>query len=80
MVYLPKVIMEHPSGVERDIAGVTFEEFKTWFPRKRFRVLHRVNTTLSNTKLYEKGYLKNYIEDYVRNPLTKKYEQVALPT
>lgn len=80
MVYLPKVIMEHPSGVERDIAGVTFEEFKTWFPRKRFRVLHRVNTTLSNTKLYEKGYVKNYIEDYVRNPLTKKYEQVALPT
>ena len=59
---------------------MTFEEFKTWFPRKRFRVLHRVNTTLSNTKLYEKGYVKNYIEDYVRNPLTKKYEQVALPT
>ncbi len=79
MVYLPKVIMEHPSGGERDISGVTFDEFKSWFPRKRFRVLHNVNTKMSNTKLYEKGYVKNYIEDYVRNPLVKKFEDIPLP-
>lgn len=79
MVYLPQVILQHPSGQERDIAGVTFDEFKSWFPRKRFRVLHKVNTRISNTKLYEKGYIKNYIEDYVRNPLSRKFEQVPLP-
>lgn len=79
MVYLPKVIMEHPSGGDRDIAGTTFDEFKSWFPRKRFRILHHVNTAKSNKKLYEKGYIKNYIEDYVRNPLSKKFEQVSLP-
>lgn len=79
MVYLPKVIMEHPSGQERDISGVTFPEFKARFPRTRFRVLHKVNTQLSNSKLYEKGYIKNYIEDYVRNPLSRTFEQTPLP-
>jgi len=78
-VYIPRVIMEHPSGEERDIAGVTFDEFKSWFPRTRFRVLHKVNTSISNKKLYEKGYIKNYVEDYLGNPLSKKIEAVSLP-
>ncbi|CAI2718084.1 radical SAM protein [Nitrospina watsonii] len=78
-VYIPKVIMEHASGQERDISGVTFDEFKSWFPRIRFRVLHKVNTQVSNKKLYEKGYLKNYVEDYLGNPLHQKIEAVALP-
>jgi hypothetical protein len=78
-VYIPKVIMEHPSKGERDIAGVTFDEFKSWFPRTRFRVLHKINTHISNKKLYEKGYLKNYVEDYLGNPLSKKIEAVPLP-
>ncbi|CCQ91819.1 hypothetical protein NITGR_850006 [Nitrospina gracilis 3/211] len=78
-VYIPKVIMEHPSRGERDISGVTFDEFKSWFPRTRFRILHKVNTQVSNKKLYEKGYLKNYVEDYLGNPLHKKVEAVPLP-
>jgi hypothetical protein len=42
--------------------------------------LHKVNSSLSNKKLYEKGYLKNYVEDYLGNPLHEKFEEVALPT
>jgi hypothetical protein len=78
-VFLPKVIMEHPSKIERDIAGVTFDEFKQQFPRVRFKVMNRVNSKMSNKKLYEKGYLKNYVEDYLGNPLAKKIEAVPLP-
>ncbi|MCF8720396.1 radical SAM protein [Nitrospina gracilis] len=78
-VYIPKVIMEHPSRGERDISGVTFDEFKSWFPRIRFRVLHKVNTHVSNKKLYEKGYLRNYVEDYLGNPLHEKVEATPLP-
>ncbi len=78
-VYLPQVIMEHPSNVEKDITGTTFEEFKTRFPRTRFRVLKKVNSKLSNKKLYEKGYLKNYVEDYLGHPLAKKIADVPLP-
>lgn len=78
-VYIPKVVMEHPSKREQDIAGVTFEEFKSWLPQVRFKVLHKVNTNLSNKKLYEKGYLKNFVEDYLGHPLVKKIEAVPLP-
>jgi len=78
-VYLPKVIMQHPSRGERDITGVTFDEFKERFPRIRFKVLHKVNSQMSNAKLYEKGYLRNVVEDYLNNPLAKKIEQVPLP-
>lgn len=78
-VYLPKVIMQHPSKEERDITGITFDEFKERFPRIRFKVLHKVNSQMSNAKLYEKGYLKNVVEDYLNNPLAKKIEQVPLP-
>ena len=59
--------------------GVSFDEFKEQFPRVRFKVLNRVNSNLSNKKLYEKGYLKNYVEDYLLNPLSKKFECVAHP-
>ena len=79
VVHLPRVIMEKSSNDERDISGVSFDEFKEQFPRVRFQVLHRVNSVLSNKKLYEKGYLKNYVEDYLRNPLSKKFETVAHP-
>jgi hypothetical protein len=79
VVHLPRVIMEKSSNDERDISGVSFDEFKEQFPRVRFKVLHRVNSVLSNKKLYEKGYLKNYVEDYLRNPLSKKFETVAHP-
>ncbi len=78
-VYLPQVIMEHPSNVEKDITGTTFEEFKSRFPRTRFRILKKVNSKLSNKKLYEKGYLKNYVEDYLEHPLAKKIADVPLP-
>ena len=79
VVHLPQVIMEKSSNDERDISGVSFDEFKGRFPRIRFKVLHRVNSDLSNKKLYEKGYLKNYVEDYLRNPLSRKFEKIAHP-
>lgn len=79
VVHLPRVIMEKSSNDERDISGVSFDDFKEQFPRVRFKVLNKINSALSNKKLYEKGYLKNYVEDYLRNPLSKKFESVAHP-
>jgi hypothetical protein len=79
LVYLPTVIMENTSNEERDIAGVSFDELKSWFPRCRFKVLHKINSKQSNRKLYEKGYLKNYVEDYLQNPLSKQFEAIPLP-
>jgi hypothetical protein len=79
LVHLPRVIMEKSSNDERDISGVSFDDFKEQFPRVRFKVLNKINSALSNKKLYEKGYLKNYVEDYLRNPLSKKFESVAHP-
>jgi hypothetical protein len=78
-VYLPRVILEKSSNAEMDIAGETFDEFKARFPRCTFKVLNKVNSGLSNRKLYEKGYLKNYVEDYLGNPLSKKFEMMASP-
>jgi hypothetical protein len=79
VIHLPRVIMEKSSNDERDISGVLFEDFKKRFPRVRFKVLNKVNSALSNKKLYEKGYLKNYVEDYLQNPLSKKFEAIAHP-
>jgi len=79
VVHLPRVIMEKSSNDERDISGVSFDDFKDRFPQVRFKVLNRVNSKLSNKKLYEKGYLKNYVEDYLRHPLSKKFESTAHP-
>jgi len=78
-IYLPKVILEKSSDVEMDISGETFDDFKARFPRCTFKVLNKVNSGLSNRKLYEKGYLKNYVEDYLGNPLSKKFEMTASP-
>ncbi len=78
-VWLPKVIMERSSNDNRDISGDSFEEFKMKFPRVRFKVLHKINSDMSNKKLYEKGYLKNYVEDYLNNPLSKAYEAISVP-
>ena len=79
LVYLPKVILEKSSNDERDIAGESFDDFKAKFPRCTFKVLQKVNSSLSNRKLYEKGFLKNYVEDYLGNPLSRKFEMMALP-
>jgi len=78
-VWLPKVILESSSKEERDISGVYFDDFKARFPRIRFKVLHKVNSYLSNRKLYEKGFVKYYVEDYLNNPLARKFEKVPLP-
>ncbi len=78
-VYLPKVIMEKSANDERDIAGESFDDFKAKFPRCTFKVLQKVNSNLSNRKLYEKWFLKNYVEDYLGNPLSKKFEMMSLP-
>lgn len=79
VVHLPRVIMEKSSNDERDISGRSFDEFKKQFPNVRFKVLHKINSDLSNRKLYEKGYLKNYVEGYLNNPLSKKFENAAYP-
>ena len=79
VVHLPRVIMEKSSNDERDISGLSFDDFKESFPHVRFKVLNKVNSDLSNKKLYEKGFLKNYVEDYLQNPLSKKFEAVAHP-
>ncbi len=78
VVYLPKVIMEGSGNQEKDISGNLFEDFQERFPRIRFKVLHKVNSGMSNRKLYEKGYIKNYVEDYLGNPLHKKFEAISL--
>jgi hypothetical protein len=78
-IYLPKVILEKSSQEEKDITGQSFDEFRARFPRCTFKVLNRVNSKLSNKKLYEKGFVKNYVEDYLNNPLSKKFEAVPLP-
>jgi len=78
-VYLPKVVLEGSCAEEKDIAGTYFSEFQARFPRTRFKVLRKVNSDLSNKKLYEKGYVKNYVEDYLEDPLHKKFEAVSLP-
>ena len=78
-IFLPKVILEKSADVEMDIAGETFDDFKARFPRCTFKVLNKVNSGLSNRKLYEKGYLKNYVEDYLGNPLSKKFEKMVSP-
>ena len=79
VIHLPRVIMEKSSNDERDISGRSFDEFKNQFPNIRFKVLHKINSDLSNKKLYEKGYLKNYIEGYLNNPLSKKFENLPYP-
>ena len=79
VVCLPKVILERAGDDHRDISGVSFDEFQMRFPRIRFRVLNKINSTLSNKKLYEKGYLKNYVEGYLSHSLSKKFEALALP-
>jgi hypothetical protein len=78
-VYLPKVILEKSSQEEKDITGESFDDFRVRFPRCTFKVLNRVNSKLSNKKLYEKGFVKNYVEDYLNNPLSKKFEAMPLP-
>lgn len=78
-VWVPKVVVEGSSNAEQDITGMSFDDFRSRFPRTRFKILHRINSDMSNRKLYEKGYIKNYVEDYLTNPLSKKFEAIPLP-
>ena len=76
-VYVPQCVVESGRGTDKDIAGVTVEDFvkKTGV---KVRLLRKINTKFANNRLYRNGSLQNYVEDYVRNPLTKPYETFPL--
>ena len=76
-VYVPQCVVESGRGTDKDIAGVTVEDFvkKTGV---KVRLLRKINTKFANNRLYRNGSLQNYVEDYVRNPLTKQYETFPL--
>ena len=67
VIHIPKCVMQSGRGPYMDIAGVTLEEFirKT---RVKVKVLHKIDTTFANKRLYGKGSLKHYVEDYLSNP------------
>ncbi len=46
--------------------------------RCKVRILHRVNTKLADTKLWQHGYLSHYIRDYLSNPASREFEQVPI--
>jgi len=77
MIHVPKCVMQSGRGVYTDIAGVTLEDFmkKTGV---KVKVLHKIDTTFANQRLYRNGLLRSYIEDYVRNPLTQSYETLRV--
>lgn len=76
-VYIPQCVVESGRGTDKDIAGVTVEDFvkKTGV---KVRLLRKINTKFANSRLYRNGSLQNYVEDYVRNPLTRHYENFPL--
>jgi len=78
VIHVPKCVMQSGRGPYMDIAGVTLEEFirKT---RVKVKVLHKIDTTFANKRLYGKGSLKHYVEDYLSNPLTHSYEALSVP-
>lgn len=78
VVHIPKCVMQSGRGPDTDIAGVTLEQFmkKTGV---KVKVLHKVDTTFANQRLYRNGSLQQYVEDYVRNPLTQTYEALPCP-
>lgn len=76
-VYIPQCVVESGRGTDKDIAGVTVEDFvkKTGV---KVRLLRKINTKFANNRLYRNGSLQNYVEDYVRNPLARHYENFPL--
>jgi hypothetical protein len=75
VVHLPKCVIESPRGNDCDISGMTLAEFEAK-ARCRVKVLHKVNTTLADKKLWEHGYLSIYVRDYLSNPAAREFEQV----
>ncbi len=73
VIHLPKCVMQSGRGPLSDIAGVTLEEFMRTTGVK-VKVLHKIDTTFANLRLYRNGSLRHYVEDYLRNPLTTEYE------
>ena len=76
-IHIPKSVMESGRGAYMDIMGVTLEEF-TKKTGVKVRVLHKIDTKFTNTRLYRNGTLKNFVEDYVRNHSTSSYEALPL--
>jgi hypothetical protein len=76
-LYIPQCVVESGRGTDKDIAGVTVDDFvrKTGV---KVRVLRKINTKYANNRLYRNGSLQNFVLDYVRNPLTKPYESFPL--
>src|SRR5438132_7776589 len=77
VIHLPKVVVESPRGNDCDISGVTLEEFEAQ-ARCKVRILHKVNTKLADTKLWQHGYLSQYIRDYLSNPASREFEQIPI--
>src|SRR2546428_163491 len=77
VVHLPKAVVESPRGNDCDISGVTLEEFEAQ-ARCKVRILHKVNTKLADTKLWQHGYLGQYIRDYLSNPVSREFEQIPI--
>jgi hypothetical protein len=78
VVHIPRCVMQSGRGPDRDIAGVSLEEFmrKT---KVRVKVLYKIDTGFANRQLYRNGFLKNYVEDYLRHPLVQTYESLPMP-
>jgi len=77
VIHLPKVVVESPRGNDCDISGVPLEEFEAK-ARCKVRILHKVNTKLADTKLWQHGYLSQYIRDYLSNPSSREFEQIPI--
>jgi hypothetical protein len=78
VVHVPKCVMQSGRGPNTDITGVALEQF-TRKTSVKVKVLHKVDTTFANQRLYRNGSLQQYVEDYVRNPLTQTYEALPRP-
>ena len=72
-IFIPQCVVESGRGGDKDIAGVTVDDFvkKTGV---KVRLLRKINTKFANNRLYRNGSLQNYVNDYVRNPLVRHYE------
>lgn len=76
-IFIPQCVVESGRGADKDIAGVTVDDFvkKTGV---KVRLLRKINTKFANNRLYRNGSLQNYVNDYVRNPLVRHYETFPL--
>lgn len=76
-IFIPQCVVESGRGADKDIAGVTVDNFvkKTGV---KVRLLRKINTKFANNRLYRNGSLQNYVNDYVRNPLVRHYETFPL--